>query len=174
AESFVLCLLHSSNDVVFIPSSNGRRRRRRRRPQQRDGVLPDVRDAAADRAGEPRAEVPPLLPHLPLRLRHLQQGRITSLHSFPSLLFPVSLFTLGVGLLSPQIVIKHNLVKKELEHIFSGADSMKFAPKTQATCPRCHHGEAFFRQMQIRSADEPMTTFYRCCNERCNYEWRDD
>ncbi|THU48540.1 hypothetical protein C4D60_Mb06t00030 [Musa balbisiana] len=72
------------------------------------------------------------------------------------------------------MVIKHNLVKKELEHIFSGADSMKFAPRTAATCPRCHHGEAFFRQMQIRSADEPMTTFYRCCNERCNYEWRDD
>ncbi|RRT50530.1 hypothetical protein B296_00016309, partial [Ensete ventricosum] len=54
---------------------------------------------------------------------------ITSLHSFPSLQFPVCLFTPGVGLLS-QIVIKHNLVKKELEHIFSGADSMKFAPKT--------------------------------------------
>ncbi|CAL9053559.1 uncharacterized protein LOC135640977 [Musa acuminata AAA Group] len=76
--------------------------------------------------------------------------------------------------ISNKMVIKHNLVKKELEHIFSGADSMKFAPRTAATCPRCHHGEAFFRQMQIRSADEPMTTFYRCCNERCNYEWRDD
>lgn len=43
-----------------------------------------------------------------------------------------------------------------------------------ATCPRCHHGEAYFRQMQIRSADEPMTTFYQCCNENCHFEWRDD
>ncbi|XP_072960687.1 uncharacterized protein [Typha angustifolia] len=73
-----------------------------------------------------------------------------------------------------KIVKKHRLVKKEMEPIFSGADAMKFAPKTGTTCPRCHNGEAYFRQMQIRSADEPMTTFYMCCNESCQHEWRDD
>lgn len=26
-------------------------------------------------------------------------------------------------------------------------------------CPKCDHRRAYFRQMQIRSADEPMTTF---------------
>ncbi|KAF3338321.1 DNA-directed RNA polymerase III subunit RPC10 [Carex littledalei] len=42
------------------------------------------------------------------------------------------------------------------------------------TCPRCHNGEAYFKQMQIRSADEPMTTFYKCCNDKCHYDWRED
>nr|CAB3450661.1 unnamed protein product [Digitaria exilis] len=73
-----------------------------------------------------------------------------------------------------KIVKKARLVKKEVEPIFSNADAMKLAPKTQASCPRCNHGEAYFRQMQIRSADEPMTTFYRCCREECQLEWRDD
>ncbi|KAF8765397.1 hypothetical protein HU200_008542 [Digitaria exilis] len=77
-------------------------------------------------------------------------------------------------LLVPQIVKKARLVKKEVEPIFSNADAMKLAPKTQASCPRCNHGEAYFRQMQIRSADEPMTAFYRCCREECQLEWRDD
>lgn len=27
-----------------------------------------------------------------------------------------------------------------------------------ATCPKCDHGRAYFYQLQIRSADEPMTT----------------
>ncbi|XP_042388924.1 DNA-directed RNA polymerase III subunit RPC10-like [Zingiber officinale] len=73
-----------------------------------------------------------------------------------------------------KIVRRQRLVKKELDPIFSGADAMKFASKTQTTCPRCHHGEAYFRQMQIRSADEPMSTFYQCCNEICNHQWRED
>ncbi|CAL4884637.1 unnamed protein product [Urochloa humidicola] len=73
-----------------------------------------------------------------------------------------------------KIVKKAKLVKKEVEPIFSNADAMKLAPKTGASCPRCNHGEAYFKQMQIRSADEPMTTFYRCCREDCQLEWRDD
>ncbi|KAG0466291.1 hypothetical protein HPP92_017325 [Vanilla planifolia] len=72
-----------------------------------------------------------------------------------------------------KMVRKESLVKKEVEPIF-GADEMKYAPKTSATCPRCHHGEAYFRQMQIRSADEPMTSFYKCCNDSCRFDWRDD
>ena len=28
-------------------------------------------------------------------------------------------------------------------------------------------------QIQIRSADEPMTTFYRCTNMKCNFIWRE-
>ena len=28
-----------------------------------------------------------------------------------------------------------------------------------ATCPKCDHREGYYRQLQIRSADEPMTTF---------------
>ncbi|XP_020681701.1 DNA-directed RNA polymerase III subunit RPC10 [Dendrobium catenatum] len=72
-----------------------------------------------------------------------------------------------------KIVRKGVLVNKEVEPIF-GADDMKYAPKTTASCPRCNHGEAYFKQMQIRSADEPMTSFYKCCNESCKFNWRED
>ncbi|BAF09622.1 uncharacterized protein [Oryza sativa Japonica Group] len=73
-----------------------------------------------------------------------------------------------------KIVKKARLVKKEVEPIFSDSDAMKNAPKTTTTCPRCQNGEAYYRQMQIRSADEPMSTFYKCCREECQFDWRED
>ncbi|KAK8925950.1 hypothetical protein KSP39_PZI018718 [Platanthera zijinensis] len=54
-----------------------------------------------------------------------------------------------------------------MEPIFNVADEMKNAPKTQESCPRCHHGEVYFKKIQIRPADEPMTSFYTCSNESC-------
>ena len=39
-------------------------------------------------------------------------------------------------------------------------------------CDKCGNDYAYFQQIQIRSADEPMTTFYRCA--RCAYRWRQD
>ena len=41
-----------------------------------------------------------------------------------------------------------------------------------ARCPYCEHDVAYFQQIQIRSADEPMTTFYRCAN--CERIWSDN
>lgn len=40
-------------------------------------------------------------------------------------------------------------------------------------CPRehCNGTKAYFRQVQIRSADEPMTNFYKCV--ACANEWRE-
>ena len=38
-------------------------------------------------------------------------------------------------------------------------------------CPKCEHNRAYFMQMQTRSADEPMTTFYKCCE--CGHRWKD-
>ena len=40
-------------------------------------------------------------------------------------------------------------------------------------CPKCEHPRAYFMQIQTRSADEPMTTFYKCCNGECGHRWRD-
>jgi DNA-directed RNA polymerase III subunit RPC11 len=42
-----------------------------------------------------------------------------------------------------------------------------------AKCPmeKCDSREAFFRQIQTRSADEPMTNLYRCV--KCMHEWRE-
>lgn len=36
----------------------------------------------------------------------------------------------------------------------------------------CDSTQAYFRQVQIRSADEPMTTFYKCV--KCNQDWREN
>ncbi|KAG7265882.1 hypothetical protein CRUP_016145 [Coryphaenoides rupestris] len=44
---------------------------------------------------------------------------------------------------------------------------------TPETCPKCGHLRAYFMQIQTRSADEPMTTFYKCCNAQCGHRWRD-
>jgi transcription elongation factor S-II len=37
-------------------------------------------------------------------------------------------------------------------------------------CPRCKHRKIFSTQKQTRSADEPMTTFFKCLN--CDYNWK--
>ncbi|KAK8926350.1 hypothetical protein KSP39_PZI018709 [Platanthera zijinensis] len=76
--------------------------------------------------------------------------------------------------INSKIVYKEILVSKEMEPIFNVADEMKNAPKTQASCPRCHHGEIYFKQIQIRPADEPMTSFYTCSNESCRHGWHVD
>ena len=37
-----------------------------------------------------------------------------------------------------------------------------FVCLSAAPCPRCGHDKAYFKTMQIRSADEPESRFYRC------------
>ncbi|XP_032303585.1 DNA-directed RNA polymerase III subunit RPC10 [Coturnix japonica] len=46
-------------------------------------------------------------------------------------------------------------------------------PLNGEPCPKCEHPRAYFMQIQTRSADEPMTTFYKCCNAQCGHRWRD-
>ncbi|CAN0516743.1 unnamed protein product, partial [Ectocarpus sp. 12 AP-2014] len=41
----------------------------------------------------------------------------------------------------------------------------------QTTCPFCNNKEAFFLMVQLRSADEPMTCFYKCTN--CKQRWKE-
>lgn len=52
-----------------------------------------------------------------------------------------------------------------------GDSDMVFTNKTEAKCEKCGHNEAFFNEIQIRSADEPATLFYCCC--KCKYRWRE-
>lgn len=40
-----------------------------------------------------------------------------------------------------------------------------------ARCPKCDHTRAYYFQLQIRSADEPMTTFLKCVS--CGNQWND-
>ena len=41
-----------------------------------------------------------------------------------------------------------------------------------ANCTKCGNDHAYYQQLQIRSADEPMTTFYKCT--ACGLRWRED
>ncbi|KAJ7565184.1 hypothetical protein O6H91_02G051800 [Diphasiastrum complanatum] len=72
-----------------------------------------------------------------------------------------------------QISKKMPLAKKEVDDVLGGEEAWKNVDRTQVTCPRCTYGHAYFMQIQIRSADEPMTTFYKCCSKNCSFQWRD-
>lgn len=62
---------------------------------------------------------------------------------------------------------------KEVDDVLGGAAAWENVDSTEETCPKCSHNRAFFMQIQTRSADEPMTTFYKCCNMVCAHRWRD-
>lgn len=53
--------------------------------------------------------------------------------------------------------------KKEREDVFGGPEAWDNAQKTATQCPTgtCEGQEAAFYQVQIRSADEPMTSFLK-------------
>ncbi|KAF2264917.1 hypothetical protein CC78DRAFT_553236 [Lojkania enalia] len=63
--------------------------------------------------------------------------------------------------------------KKEVEDILGGKGSWDNVDQADAMCPndKCRNDRAYFYQLQIRSADEPMTTFYKCT--KCSKEWRE-
>lgn len=64
------------------------------------------------------------------------------------------------------------LPRKAVDDVLGGAAAWDLADRTAAACDRCGHGEAFFFQMQTRSADEPMSTFYRCAE--CGHQWKEN
>ncbi|EET00750.1 Transcription factor S-II/ DNA-directed RNA polymerase I 13.1 kDa polypeptide [Giardia duodenalis assemblage B] len=43
-------------------------------------------------------------------------------------------------------------------------------PIIDEECPKCHHGQAYYTSMQMRSADEGQTIFFECCN--CGHKYR--
>ncbi|XP_047637123.1 DNA-directed RNA polymerase III subunit RPC10 [Phacochoerus africanus] len=62
---------------------------------------------------------------------------------------------------------------KEVDDVLGGAAAWENVDSTAEPCPKCEHPRAYFMQLQTRSADEPMTTFYKCCNAQCGHRWRD-
>lgn len=78
------------------------------------------------------------------------------------------------------------LKRKEVDDVLGGEEMWKHADSTSgelgsgpckskrinflpalAACDKCNHGRAYFLQLQIRSADEPMTT----CKSLRIYTW---
>ena len=54
------------------------------------------------------------------------------------------------------------LARKKVDDVLGGEDAWRNVDQTEARCPSCAHDRAFFLQMQIRSADEPATIFFKC------------
>ena len=52
--------------------------------------------------------------------------------------------------------------KKELDDVLGGEEAWKNKEKTEHRCNECGHTEAYFMQIQLRSADEPMSIFFKC------------
>ena len=67
-----------------------------------------------------------------------------------------------------------NLPRKERGDVIDVDAFVNGAPqiRVQPGCPKCNHEMACYRQLQIRSADEPMTTFYCCV--ACSHQWKDN
>jgi DNA-directed RNA polymerase III subunit RPC11 len=74
--------------------------------------------------------------------------------------------------ISKQMTSRTKLKLKEVDDVLGGDEMWKHADSTAAQCDKCNHDQAYFYQLQIRSADEPMTTFYRCAS--CGFRWREN
>jgi len=55
-------------------------------------------------------------------------------------------------------------VPKEVDDVLGGEEAWANKEKTEHRCPNpdCRNMEAYFMQIQLRSADEPMSIFFRC------------
>ncbi len=69
---------------------------------------------------------------------------------------------------------KMHLQRKVVDDVLGGEEAWADVDQTtvQGGCPQCSNLKAYFMQIQIRSADEPMTTFYKCA--KCAYQWKEN
>jgi DNA-directed RNA polymerase III subunit RPC11 len=66
---------------------------------------------------------------------------------------------------------KLKVTRKKVDDVLGGEDAWQNVDQTDAQCPEpaCGFGRAYYMQIQIRSADEPMTIFYKCA--KCGKRW---
>ncbi|KAJ5184695.1 DNA-directed RNA polymerase M/15kDa subunit [Penicillium cf. griseofulvum] len=69
---------------------------------------------------------------------------------------------------------KKSMKQKEVDDVFGGKEEFANADSVATQCPAesCNGERAYFFQLQIRSADEPMTTFLKCTS--CGARWREN
>jgi len=63
--------------------------------------------------------------------------------------------------------------KCQVDDVLGGAAAWENVDATDVKCPKCDHDRAYFMQIQTRSADEPMTIFYKCCSATCGNRWKE-
>lgn len=69
------------------------------------------------------------------------------------------------------LVFRTEYENKKVDDILGGESAWKNVPETEASCPHCKHNRAYYMQLQTRSADEPMTIFYKCT--KCKQRWKE-
>lgn len=69
--------------------------------------------------------------------------------------------------------VSKSVQKKKADDVLGGADAWADVQQTSTLCPKCSNDKAYFMQLQTRSADEPMTTFYKCASLKCKYRWKE-
>lgn len=74
---------------------------------------------------------------------------------------------------SLQVYDRKNIERKEVDDVLGGEGAWDNVDQTEINCEaNCGNTKAYFYQLQIRSADEPMTSFYKCTN--CGHQWREN
>lgn len=73
-----------------------------------------------------------------------------------------------------EIYDRKELPRKEIDDVLGGDGAWDNVDQTTTQCPveSCGNDKAYFFQLQIRSADEPMTTFLKCV--KCGHQWREN
>ena len=130
-------------------------------------VLPHLRQHPRRRGGSQLPEV--LLLHLSLRAQHHQEDREQDV---PTSEGGENRKRARNDATGPAPVVIHPPYS-QVDDVLGGSAAWENVDSTDAVCPRCEHGRAFFMQIQTRSADEPMTTFYKCCKPACGHRWKD-
>ncbi len=76
------------------------------------------------------------------------------------------------GMVNDVIMVRMPRRKQEEVVVIEEEEEERILPTTKdVICPRCGNREAQYWSVQTRSADEPMTQFFRCT--KCNYTWRE-
>ncbi|CDZ98339.1 dna-directed rna polymerases iii kda polypeptide [Phaffia rhodozyma] len=58
-----------------------------------------------------------------------------------------------------QVNTRTTMKRKEVDDVLGGDEAWENVDQTEMRCPKCDNMKAYWMQLQIRSADEPMTTF---------------
>lgn len=73
---------------------------------------------------------------------------------------------------SQTVTKKLNLERKKVDDVMGGDEAWENADTIDVRCMNCYNNTANFYQVQLRSADEPMTVFYRCT--KCKHRWHEN
>ena len=68
-------------------------------------------------------------------------------------------------------VVREEILHNPHEKTVVMEEEVRTLPKVKALCPKCGHNEAYYWELQTRSADEPATRFFKCV--KCGHTWRE-